>query len=303
EESIDDNFEKTLNNMINTLNPSVNIHEYSPNYLFKQDSDPFYYMKIQDLKRDEALDKFKDVIDEIPTSNGSRTLKKLDLYIGIIADEFLYNSFKDVANVEYISRHNRDEIKNYDFVIFATTWKGIDESWIGSSTANVPIRRQMITLAEEYNNRGIPTIFYSKEDPVNYNLFKSLAKHCQYVYTTASEVVPLYKTYTENDNVDVLQFGINPMIHNPVGTRTEHAEKYKDEILFAGSWLSKYPVRITETKRLFNSIIEQEVPLTIIDRNLEIKNPRYQFPEEYIPFITPPVKHDFLMKLHKIFRW
>ena len=303
EESIDDNFEVTLNNMINTLNPSANIHEYSPNYLFKQDSDPFYYMKIQDLKRYEALDKFKDVIDEIPTSNGSRTLKKLDLYIGIIADEFLYNSFKDVANVEYISRHNRDEIKNYDFVIFATTWKGIDESWIGSSTANGPIRRQMITLAEEYNNRGIPTIFYSKEDPVNYNLFKSLAKHCQYVYTTASEVVPLYKTYTENDNVDVLQFGINPMIHNPVGTRTEHAEKYKDEILFAGSWLSKYPVRMTETKRLFNSIIENEVPLTIIDRNLELKNPRYQFPEEYIPYITPPVRHDFLMKLHKIFRW
>src|SRR5699024_4483276 len=93
------------------------------------------------------------------------------------------------------------------------------------------------------------------------------------------------KTYTENDNVDVLQFGINPMIHNPVGTRTEHAEKYKDEILFAGSWLSKYPVRMTETKRLFNSIIENEVPLTIIDRNLELKNPRYQFPEEYIPYI------------------
>src|SRR5699024_895479 len=264
---------------------------------------PFYYMKIKDLKRDEALDKFRDVVDEIPVSNGSRALKKLDLYIGIIADEFLYNSFKDVANVEYISRHKRDEIKEYDFVIFATTWKGIDESWIGSSTANGPIRRQMIMLAEEYNERGIPTIFYSKEDPVNYNLFKSLAKHCKYVYTTASEVVPLYKKYTENDNVDVLQFGINPLIHNPVGTRTKHAEKYKDEILFAGSWLSKYPVRMTETKRLFNSIIEEDAPLTIIDRNLELKDPRYQFPEDYIPYITPPVKHEFLMKLHKIFRW
>src|SRR5699024_4024870 len=47
---------------------------------------------------------------------------------------------------------------------------------------------------------------------------------------------------------------------------------------------------------------EEEVPLTIIDRNLELKDPRYQFPEEYIPYITPPVKHEFLMKLHKIFR-
>lgn len=301
--NLDTDFDTTLNEMINTLNPSVNIHEYSPNYLFKQDSDPFYYLKVQDLKRYEALDKFKDILDEIPSSNGSRIFKKLDLHIGIIADEFLYNSFKDVANIEFISRNERENYKDYDFVIFATTWRGIDQSWVGASTANGPIRRQMIMLAEEYNNRGIPTVFYSKEDPVNYNLFKSLAKHCKYVYTTASEVVDLYKNYTENDNVDVLQFGVNPLIHNPVGTRTKYSEQYKDEVLFAGSWLTKYPIRMTETSRLFNSIIAEEAPLTIIDRNLELKDPRYQFPEEYIPFITPPVKHDFLMKLHKIFRW
>ena len=300
---IDENFEQTLNDMVNTLNPSVNIHEYSPNFLFKQDTDPFYYMKIKDLKREKALDKFKDIIDDLPVSNGSRIFKKLDFHVGIIADEFLYNSFKDVANVEYISRHERENYKDYDFVIFATTWRGIDQSWVGASTANGPIRRQMIMLAEEYNDRGIPTIFYSKEDPVNYNLFKSLAKHCKHVYTSASEIVDTYKEYTGNENVDVLQFGVNPHIHNPVGTRTKYAEKHKDEILFAGSWLSKYPVRMTETSRLFNSIIEEEVPLTIIDRNLELKDPRYQFPEEYIPYITPPVKHEFLMKLHKIFRW
>ena len=39
----------------------------------------------------------------------------------------------------------------------------------------------MIELIEKYNKQGIPTIFYSKEDPVNFHLFKSLAKHCQYI--------------------------------------------------------------------------------------------------------------------------
>ncbi|CAD2078931.1 glycosyltransferase [Jeotgalicoccus meleagridis] len=300
---LDSDFDKTLNTMINTLNPSVNIHEYSPNYLFKQDSDPFYYLKIKDLKRDEALDKFKKVVESIPDSNGSRVFKKLNIHIGLIADEFLYNSFKDVANVDYISRHERFDYKNYDFVIFATTWRGIDQSWLGSSSANGPIRRQMIDLAEEYNRRGIPTVFYSKEDPVNYNLFKSLAKHCQYIYTSASEMVRLYKKYTSNENVGVLQFGVNPLIHNPVGTRSDISNEYKDEVLFAGSWLTKYPVRMTETSRLFKSIIKENVPLTIIDRNLELQDPRYQFPEEFIPYLTPPVNHEFLMKLHKIFRW
>lgn len=303
EKNIDDNFSRTLNEIVNDLNPSVNIHEYSPNYLFKQESDPFYYMKVEELKRDRALDEFKDIINEIPVSNGSRIFKKLNYKIGLIADEFLYNSFKDVADVEFISKHKRDEIKDYDFVIFATTWRGIDQSWIGASTPNGPTRRQLIDLAEEYNERGIPTVFYSKEDPVNYNLFKNLAKHCKYVYTTAQEVVDNYKIYTENDNVKVLQFGVNPMIHNPVGSRTKHAEKYKDHILFAGSWLSKYPVRMTETKRLFDEILAQDAPFTIIDRNLELRNPRYQFPSAYIEHLTPPVDHDFLMKLHKIIRW
>lgn len=303
DKKLDKDFARTLNEMINDLNPSVNINEYSPNYFFKRDSDPFYYMKIEELKRHTALKKFEEAVNDLPESNGSRIYKKLNYKIGIVADEFLYESFKDVADVEYITRTERENIKDYDFVILATTWRGVDQSWTGAATANGPIRRQMIMMAEEYNKKGIPTIFYSKEDPVNYNLFKSLAKHCKYIYTTAQEVVNNYKEYTGNENVKVLQFGVNPTIHNPVGSRTQYADNYKDEILFAGSWLSKYPVRMTETQKLFDSIIMEDAPLTIIDRNLELRDPRYQFPSKYIPYITPPVKHDFLMKLHKIFRW
>lgn len=303
DKKIENDFAETLNEIINELNPSVNINEYSPNFFFKRDSDPFYYMKIEELKRHTALEKFKSIVDKLPESNGSRIYNKLNYKIGIVADEFLYESFKDVADVEYISRSEREIIKDYDFVILATTWRGVDQSWMGAATANGPIRRQMIMMAEEYNKKGIPTVFYSKEDPVNYNLFKSLAKHCKFIYTTAQEVVKDYKEYTGNDNVKVLQFGVNPTIHNPVGSRSKFAEKYKNQILFAGSWLSKYPVRMTETQKLFDSIILEDAPLTIIDRNLELKDPRYQFPSKYIPYITPPVRHEFLMKLHKIFRW
>src|SRR5699024_2610802 len=247
---LDSNFDETLNEMINTLNPSANIHEYSPNYLFKQDSDPFYYLKVKDLKRHLALEKFNSIVNNIPESNGSRIFNKLDYYVGIIADEFLYNSFKDVANFEYISRDDQ-VIKDYDFVIFATSWRGIDSSWDGAAHPNNEKRQEMIELIEKYNKHGIPTIFYSKEDPVNFHLFKSLAKHCQYIFTTAVEVVKNYKEFTGNKNVHVLQFGINPLIHNPVGTRSSDAKEFKDEVLFAGSWLTKYPVRMSETKKLF----------------------------------------------------
>lgn len=299
---IDKNFPGTLNQIINDLDPSILANEYNPNFSKRIEADPFYELKFEDMNRYEALDKFKEASNEVVKSNGSRIFKKLDLNIGIIADEFLYDSFKDVANFEYISRDNQ-ELKDYDFVIFATSWRGIDNSWDGSAHPNNEKRQEMIELVEKYNNKGIPTIFYSKEDPVNYHLFKSLAEHCQHIFTTAVEMVKDYKTYTGNDNVHVLQFGVNPLIHNPVGTRSASAEEFKDEVLFAGSWLTKYPVRMSETKKLFDAIVREKAPFTVIDRNLNLGNPRYQFPSKYLSKMAPPVPHDELMNLHKLIRW
>lgn len=303
--SVKNDFNLTLNEMINDLNPSVNISEYSKNYNNKQETDLFYYLKIKELGRQHALDEYIDIIDrnEIAESNGSRYFQKLDLNIGIIADEFLYDSFKDVANFKYISRNDLNIDNTLDFVIFATTWRGVDKSWVGGANPFSDARKDMINLIEGYKNAGIKTVFYSKEDPVNYNLFKDMSKPCDYIYTTSQEVVKDYKEYTGNSNVDVLQFGINPAIHNPVGSRNKFSEDLKDKILFAGSWLVKYPVRMTETKRLFDSILKETNDLIIIDRNLELENPRYQFPSKYINNITFPVKHDLLMKMHKLFRW
>ena len=299
---IDKNFPGTLNQIINDLDPSILANEYNPNFSKRIEADPFYELKFEDMNRYEALDKFKEASSEVVKSNGSRIFKKLDLNIGIIADEFLYDSFKDVANFEYISRDNQ-ELKDYDFVIFATSWRGIDNSWYGSAHPNNEKRQEMIELVEKYNNKGIPTIFYSKEDPVNYHLFKSLAEHCQHIFTTAVEMVKDYKTYTGNDNVHVLQFGVNPLIHNPVGTRSASAEEFKEEVLFAGSWLTKYPVRMSETKKLFDAIVREKAPFTVIDRNLNLGNPRYQFPSKYLSKMAPPVPHDELMNLHKLIRW
>src|SRR5699024_9243521 len=146
----------------------------------KTDADPFYYMKIKQLNKDSELDEFKNVIHQIAESNGSRYYKKLDYKIGIIADEFLYESFKDIADVEYISRDERNNLKEFDFVIFATTWRGIDGSWEGSANLTGEKRENLVEVIKSYNDKGIPTVFYSKEDPVNYNIFKGIATHCKY---------------------------------------------------------------------------------------------------------------------------
>ena len=60
---------------------------------------------------------------------------------------------------------------------------------------------------------------------------------------------------------------------------------------------------MSETKKLFDAILREKAPFTVIDRNLHLGNPRYQFPSKYLSKMAPPVAHDDLMNLHKLIRW
>ncbi|WP_414043558.1 glycosyltransferase [Macrococcus sp. EM39E] len=251
----------------------------------------------------DFFNKLEPYLANIPESNGSRVFNKINKRVGIICDEFLYNSYKDVVDLVYIPYDYEKLDLNFDFVIIATAWRGIDDSWTGISSLKGAERRHVIELISNLKAKGIPVVFYSKEDPVNYDVYKDLATHCDYIYTSAIEVEEAYKTYTQNNNVSTLSFGVNPHYHNPVGTRTALSRKKKDEVIFAGSWMVKYPERNKESARIFDAVNNNNTELTIIDRNLELQRARYYFPLRFIPNVTSPLSHENLQKIHKIFRW
>lgn len=257
-------------------------------------------------RKEGKVDFFSDLepfLSNIPESNGSRIFNKIDKRVGIICDEFLYNSYKDVVNLEYIPYNYESMDLNFDFVIIGTAWRGIDDSWIGISSSRSAERLKVIELIASLKAKKIPVVFYSKEDPVNYDVYKDLASHCDFIYTSAIEAEEDYKVYTGNENVSTLSFGVNPHYHNPVGTRTALSRKKKDEVIFAGSWMVKYPVRNKESARIFDAINNNNTELTIIDRNLSLERERYYFPLRFIPNVTGPLTHENLQKIHKIFRW
>lgn len=261
------------------------------------------YLKFRDENADVNFFKeIKPLIDQIPESNGSRYYKKFDVNIGIVADEFLYNSFEGVANFHYITREN---YKNYtdkiDLFLLVTTWKGLGMEWKGLGNPNIrKHRRDMFEIIKHYRSNGIKTVFYSKEDPVNYDIFIELAQKCEYIFTTAEEKVEKYKKDCNNDNVSVLSFGVNPTYHNPIGIKKF---KRRREVLFSGSWYDKYPHRIVDTERIFDGVLDDNRDLKIIDRNYELKLDRHFFPRKYVKYVSPAVDHNSLQKLHKMFDW
>lgn len=261
-----------------------------------------YYKLFNEEGKPQLAEKLEKLSEHVVSSNGSRIFKKIDLDVGIICDEFLYESYKDAVNLHYIN-YNKDHIDiDFDFVIIATTWKGIDGSWQNVSKDKSEERHHLYDLIHELQERNIPTLFYSKEDPVNYDQFVEIAKECDYVFTSAEEIIPRYKQAVGHDRVYKLEFGINPHSNNPIGIDRPEFKNYKDDVIFAGSWMVKYPVRNQESAMAFDGVIEAGQDLTIIDRNLKLENKRYHFPPSYIKYLSYPLPHSLLMKAHKIYK-
>lgn len=250
----------------------------------------------------DFFDSIKDILGNIPESNGGRYYKKHKIKIGIIADKFLYAAFRDAAEFVYITPENWEEVVlQTDFLLMVSAWRGLYEEWRGIAKESSQERELVYKIIEKYKEQGKITVFYSKEDPPNYHVFIGIAKKCDYIFTTCAEVVENYKRDCGNDNVNVLCFSINPLYHNPVGIKNPYK---KDGVIFSGSWMKKYPERLIDMHMLFDGVLDAGQKLKIIDRNYSNKTTEnYRYPEEYWPYVSPEIDHTLLQKVHKLYNW
>src|SRR5699024_2525766 len=131
-----------------------------------------------------TTDKLIEIIENFNSgSTKSSLFRPFKVKIGIICDEFMYYSLKDSANIEYISYSDDIKVNNdYDLILVVSSWKGIHNSWQYIANPKGKKREVLNDLLDKYNESDSPTVFYSKEDPVNYERFISIAKHCKYIF-------------------------------------------------------------------------------------------------------------------------
>lgn len=249
--------------------------------------------------------RMNDIIDSfVEDSNTYSSLyEKIDIKIGIICDEFMYYSLKDTADFIYIPfTENMEVNKDLDILLVVSSWRGLDHSWDYVANPSGRVRKALIDLINKYKSENIKTVFYSKEDPVSYKQYLSIAKECDYILTSAKEMIEEYKKDTGNNNVDFLEFGINPLYHNPIG-KDMTDKKLSHIVTFAGSWMVRFPRRNREALELFNGVNKSGYGLSIVDRQYERKMERYHFPNFLIKNISETIPHERLMKLHKSTKW
>ena len=243
----------------------------------------------------ERIEEMVRAAQQLPDYAGSRTLSPHPARVAMIADAFLFETFEQTANITYLTPENfRTVAQNSDVLVIASTWRGRYEDWHGTSTAPGLVRTEVIPA---FRANGVPIVFYSKEDPPNYVRFRPLAAEADVVFTSAQDMIPAYRKDCPNvSTVQSLTFGANPYLHTPIGSR----RLQRQEVLFAGSWLShKYPQRRRDAKVLFDGVLGTDRELLIVDRNSQLGDERYYFPQSYLEFVGPGVEHRALMKLQR----
>lgn len=229
--------------------------------------------------------------------NNMRKLK-----IACVLDDFTMKCYEGIAELIQIKSDNWYEKMNEnrpDILFVESIWKGEDDSWkdivLSNETHKYMILRDIINWC---NKKNIPTVFWNKEDPINYKFFIKLARLFDYVFTTDEDSINRYKQDLNHDRIFTLLFAANPKIHNPI----KYNEEKINKSFFAGTYYrNKFEERKSDLKNLLNLAIEYG-GLDIYDRHYNSNNPLYDFPKSYDSYIKGNLNVQEMYKTYKKYK-
>lgn len=198
-------------------------------------------------------------------------------YVLGIMDEFTSGCFEKDVNLIQPRPDNWYallEKYNPELIFIESAWKGNSGSWQYrvAEYSNKP-GQEIFQICRYAKEKGIPTVFWNKEDPVHHDKFMCSAKLVGGIFTTDESMKESYIRKTGNTNVHALPFAAQPALHRPAPLNGR-----KHKICFAGSW---YGNRHAERGQAMRWLLEaaNKYDLDIYDRNYGTGI--FPFPDEF----------------------
>lgn len=182
-------------------------------------------------------------------------------------------------------------------LLFAeSAWRGNRGTWrLHMTTANGP-SPELRALVEWCRDQNIPTVFWNKEDPPNYDRFIATAKLFDRVFTVDADRIPDYRRDLGHERVDLLPFAAQPRIHNPI--RRGPGRVY--DVAFAGSYFGeKHPERRRQMKYVLEPAFD--FGLHIYSR-MQDQDDRYRFPPAYRPHIVGSLPYERMLAAYTSYK-
>lgn len=166
-----------------------------------------------------------------------------------------------------------------DLVFVESAWQGRRNSWKYRIAAypDQPDRNNhdLTRMVSAARARGIPTVFWNKEDSVHFDRFIASAKLFDAIFTVDASCVPRYRAVAgDGVHVGVLPFAVQPAIHSFTGI---------DEAARRGaSFVGSYSRHIHDARRVRQDVLLEAAAatlgLTVYDRNSDRRGGHYRYP-------------------------
>ena len=188
------------------------------------------------------------------------------------------------------------EPRKADLLFVESAWQGNGRAWRLAMTSDQPIRDEFRQLVAWCREQGIPTVFWNKEDPPNYDTFIETARLFDHVFTVDSDRIPDYVRDLGHNRVGLLPFGAQPRIHNPI--ERDHGRTY--EVAFAGTYFTeKHP----ERREQIETIVKPAIDLGLhIYSRMAAEDHRYQFPPEYRSSVVGSLPYEQMLAAYTSYK-
>lgn len=214
-------------------------------------------------------------LPSLPTHLEPEISDRRQLVAACILDEFSAHAFRPEVDLAHLTmEHWLPEITaaQPDMLLVESAWRGYKGTWWNTVSRFGPELKGIIDWCKE---RGVPTAFWNKEDPVHFQTFLTTASLFDTVFTTDLSCIAKYKKQLGHERVFLLPFAAQPKHHNPF----EEYERIQG-CAFAGAYYTRYPERVQDFAEL-SEVAKRRGPFHIYDRNHQNEVPGYNFPETY----------------------
>ncbi|GAA6525247.1 glycosyltransferase [Intrasporangium sp. DVR] len=183
-----------------------------------------------------------------------------------------------------------------DLLFVESAWQGNGGLWRLAMTGAGALREELRELVEWAREQGIPTVFWNKEDPPNYDRFIETARWFDHVLTVDADRLPDYRRDLGHDRVGLLPFAAQPRLHNPV--LRDHGRQH--EVAFAGTYFTeKHPERRAQVESVIRPALGHG--LHVYSR-MALEDTRYQFPAEFRSSIVGSLPYERMLAAYTSYK-
>ena len=215
--------------------------------------------------------------------------------VDLVADKLTYHSLLCENSINLVN-----VFSSKDLLFVESAWQGRWNRWKYkiASYPDHPERNndKLKKLVQKAKDRGIPTVFWNKEDGVHFDRFIDSAKLFDHVFTVDETCIPRYKEVMGQDaSVHTMMFAVQPKFHYFDGFNFKF-----NRANFVGSYSHHiHDIRRQWQDQLFQSATDTGLGLTVFDRNSKRKSKNYRYPTYPNMDIKKAVKYPKTGQIYK----